>query len=98
MNYRNTETGEIISENCYYKLSLNKRDPYVQCYAKPTHEVDESSDLLTTLIIAETLIDSSNSFDTNSNNDTSSFDSTPDIPSTDFGGGDFGGGGASGDY
>ena len=97
MNYKNKITGEVICTECYNRLPFSKRMNYIMCYESVTHEVseDDSGNFLTTLIIAESMFDSSSSqsFESNPSIDTSS-----DTSFSGFDGGDGGGGGASGDW
>lgn len=97
MNYKNHNTGEVISEQCYNRLPYDKRKSFSPSYNSVTHHLtqDDSGSFLTSMLIAEaagdiigSIIDSEMSSDSES-----SFDSSPD-----FGGGDFGGGGSGGEW
>ena len=97
MNYENIYTREIISENCYEKLSDHKKESYRITSSVPTHRYnDDSNDfsLIETVIAAEVVSDM---FDNSStpDNDVSIPDDSPNV---DMGGGDFGGAGAGGEW
>lgn len=99
MNYKNTETGEVISSTCYNRLPESKQANYIGVVdEKPTHEVSEDDSdgddrFATTLLEAEVISDL-----LSSDSDSSFGSSNDSSSSTDFGGGDFGGGGASDSY
>jgi uncharacterized membrane protein YgcG len=101
MNYRNIQSGHVINESYYRKLPFSKQRLFTATFDEPTHSISESGEdgssdgmgLFTTLLIADTLMDSGSMFDSNSDMGSSSSDS--DFGSSGgFGGGDFGGGGA----
>jgi len=102
MNYRNIQSGHIISESYWRKLPLCKQRTFTSTFAEPTHTISESGDdgssdgmgIFTTLLIADALSDSGSMF---GSSDMGSSDSGSSS-SFDFGGGDFGGGGAGGDF
>lgn len=95
MNYKNTETEQVISESCYFKLPEEKRYKYIEVEDEPTHyyeDVDRSEDnddgfLISAIetVAIDSILDSSND---------SSFDSN-DVS---FGGGSFDGGGSVGSW
>ena len=96
MNYKNINTDEVISSECYNKLPYNKRNNWVECYDGVSHSYsheDESDNSIFTSIATVVVVDEllSDSFDTSTNFDSPSRDFS-------FGGGDFGGGGANGDW
>lgn len=103
MNYKNKTTGEVISADCYNRLSYNRKQFYTLSYDEPTHRVSESysnddSDDLTDGLIGLALV-SSMMPDSSSVSDFGSSDfSGGSSDFGGFGGGDTGGGGAGGDF
>ena len=99
MNYKNLNTGEVINQSCYNKLTPFEKQKYVMTSLTPTHQIDDDGDggFLTTLLATEIISDI---IDSGINSDSSSFNSgsTDTGSSVDFGGGDFGGGGAGSDF
>lgn len=105
-NFRNINSGEIIDNLTYDRLSYQEQSHYMVTSRPVTHQMVEDNGGILVLgliageIIAESLFDN-NSSDFNSdyssnNNNSLSSDSSNDFSG--FGGGDSGGGGADGSW
>ena len=101
MNYENTSTGEIISEEDYIKLTPEDQFNYRATSFNVTHRLNENREedgsysLLETIVAAEVISDIFDNSSTPDNDFSSSDNSSSDCSG---GGGDFGGGGAGGEY
>jgi uncharacterized membrane protein YgcG len=104
--YKNYRTGEVISEQCYNRLSYEKRSAFSRVYNESvTHYVsndNDSSDLLMAMATGAILGEmfSSNDDSSSNSNDYGSNDSSSsnDDSFSGFDGGDSGGGGAGGEW
>ena len=101
MNYKNKQTGQVISERCYNSLMSGQQLFYNPTSEEMTHKVvidsDSDSGILTAIVLGELLSDEDN--DTGpSDNSLDSGSSDSDSGSVDFGGGGFDGGGSGGDF
>jgi len=101
MSYKNQSTGEIISNECYNRLPIDKRSKYYYTSDSATHKVEnDNDDFLTTAITLGSVLGSLD-FSGGNSSDFSSSGSGSSSNGSSFGGfdgGDTGGGGSSGDF
>lgn len=95
MNYRNNNTGEVITQADYLRLPEFRRHSWSLCDDEVSHSIGtEDDDFVTALITGASIlgsIDSDNGGVNRTDNDSpGGFEG--------FSGGDFGGGGATGDW
>jgi uncharacterized membrane protein YgcG len=90
-NWKNKNTGEIISQSCYNKLESVRKSYYYPVMESVTHKYYENDDLISIGVIGAMFASDDSSYDNDDSSSRDTFDGG-------FGGGDFSGGGAEGDW
>jgi hypothetical protein len=86
--WKHKKEGHVIKQDCLNKLPITQHSYYEQTEDEPTHYYDDSTSLITGIMVGEMMADSGSSIP--QSDDSNSFSG--------FGGGDFGGGGSSGSF